>query len=289
MHPVLQTAASLVVVSALPLLVAALLPRDPRRLHRIVAGLVSFAIGALLGGAFLHLIPEAYALARDERAVALAVLGGFLGFFLLERFIWHHGHAAPQRERRSLPPLAAINVVGDAVHNFMDGMAIAASFQAGTAVGLATSVAVVLHEVPQELGDYGVLLHSGLSVRRAVRYNLASATTAFLGGALVLVAGAAAGGTTTALLLPITAGSFIYIAARLRPPPRAAARPLAPRDARPARAHPPRHRGDATPRSRRLTTRVRRGAPAAVAWDGGTPDAVRPVFLWPRAVGARMV
>lgn len=205
-------AASILVVSAIPLVVVALLPREQRRLQRMLAYLVSFAVGALLGSALLHLIPEAQRRIGTGPRTGLAVLAGFLGFFLLERFLWHHGHSAPQRERLPFPPLAALNVLGDAAHNFMDGMAIAASYLAAPALGVSTTIAVVLHEVPQELGDYGVLLFAGLPVRRAVRYNLASAAFAFAGGALVLAAGPAIGATAD-YLLPVTAGSFLYIAA----------------------------------------------------------------------------
>lgn len=212
MRATLYVAASLLVVSAIPLVVVAFLPRDQRRVRTAVSYLVSFAIGALLGSAFLHLIPESYEQSGNRYVTALAVLGGFLGFFVLERFLWHHGHAAPQRSRAPLPPLAALNLLGDAVHNLMDGMAIAASYMADPAVGLTTTIAVVLHEVPQELGDYGVLLFSGLSVRRAVLYNLGTAAVAFLGAAVVLGAGEHLGDAAS-FLLPVTAGSFLYIAA----------------------------------------------------------------------------
>jgi zinc and cadmium transporter len=105
-----------------------------------------------------------------------------------------------------------LSVTGDAVHNLIDGMVIAASFQVDAATGIATTTAVVLHEVPQEIGDYGVLLFGGLERRRAVMVNLISATTAILGALVVLLVGAGAGGVARALI-PVAAGGFLYIAA----------------------------------------------------------------------------
>lgn len=212
MGPLWKVLASVTVVSAIPLLVVWVLPRDEQRLRRTVSYLVSFAIGALLGGALLHLVPESYERLGTGTGTGVAVLAGFLAFFLLERFLWLHGHTAPQPSARRIPPLALLNVIGDGAHNFMDGAAIAASWIASPALGLSTTLAVILHEVPQELGDYGVLLHSGLPVRRAVLYNLGSALVAYAGAAVVFGAERFAG-SLVGIMLPLAAGNFLYIAA----------------------------------------------------------------------------
>lgn len=208
--------ASVAAVSLVSLVGVATLSLDAARLRRLAVVLVSFAAGALLGDAFIHLVPEAFARCGPGLRPSLLVLAGMLLFFVVEKLLRHahgplylhaHGGATPR------PELAAINVVGDAVHNFLDGALIAASWLASPTLGLSTTVAVLLHELPQELGDFGVLVHSGLGVRRAVWLNLASACVAFLGAGLTLVAGSGAARAVTEPLVPIAAGGFVYIAA----------------------------------------------------------------------------
>jgi zinc and cadmium transporter len=198
------------IVSAIPLAIAILLPREETTLTRLVRRLVAFAIGALLGAAFLHLIPDAFSGPSRDRAGALLLIG-FFAFFAIERFIWRHIHE-PQHRQAFLPPLAAINLIGDALHNVLDGMAIGAAFLAGPSLGIATATAVVLHEVPQEVGDFGVLLHAGLTRQRALLWNVISALAAFAGVLLVLLVGGRVAGFAAALI-PVAAGGFIYIAA----------------------------------------------------------------------------
>ena len=154
------------------------------RARRLAALLVSFAVGALLGDAFIHLIPQAFEQDAVTLRPSLLILGGMLLFFVVEKLLRHehgllHKHHHPEASTR--PELAAINVLGDAIHNFLDGVLIAASYLVSPALGLATTVAVLFHEIPQELGDFGILVHSGLSVRRAVLFNLVSASVAILG------------------------------------------------------------------------------------------------------------
>jgi zinc and cadmium transporter len=179
----------------------------------LVRVLVGFAVGALLGAAFLHILPESLETSSNSRLIGGLALLGFFSFLELERHLWqHHHHRASRADQRQLPPLAALNILGDAVHNAIDGMAIAAAFLTSPSVGMATSVAVALHEVPQEIGDYGVLLHAGLSRQRAIGWNLLSALAAFIGGVLVLLVGAYVADLSRTLL-PFAAGGFIYIAA----------------------------------------------------------------------------
>jgi zinc and cadmium transporter len=206
----LYTLASVGLVSAIPLAVIFTLPRDLPRLRRIVPLLVSFAVGGMLGGAFLHLIPEAVARLGAGMGMSLYLLLGFVGFFVLEKWLGAHRHEPAEDERAA--PMATLNLVGDGVHNFIDGMVIAAAFSADNTLGLATTLAVILHELPQEIGDFGILLYSGLPYRRAVRLNLLSGLSALAGAVLTLVIGARIAGFAQ-VLLPFAAGNFIYIAA----------------------------------------------------------------------------
>lgn len=180
-------------------------------LRKIVPVLVSFAVGALLGDALFHLIPE---LAQDGGVtVGLSwVMAASIAFlFVLEKFIHvHHRLTAPERQRH-VNPLVLTNLLGDGVHNFVDGAIIAGSFLVSPSLGVATTIAVALHEIPQEMGDLGVLVHSGLSPRRALVYNVASALTAVLGAAIALLIEGAVDGAERPLLA-ISAGAFIYIA-----------------------------------------------------------------------------
>jgi zinc and cadmium transporter len=210
--PVVGTLVSVLIVSAVPLFVAVALPRGEAELRKIVGRLIGFASGAMLGAAFLHMLPESFA---DERVAGIApalVLTGFFGFFILERTLWAHQHDVAGSARHGLPALAMLNVLGDAAHNAVDGMAIAAAYLTGPALGFTTALAVLLHEVPQEVGDYGILLHAGLSRRRAILWNLASALSAVAGAAMVLIVGQRLD-DLAAVIVPFAAGGFIYIAA----------------------------------------------------------------------------
>lgn len=179
-------------------------------LQRVLLFLVSFAVGGLFGDAFIHLLPEAFEAMPSRLSASLASLAGVLLFFALEKFVrWRHCHAAPCEGHRH--PFVVMNLIGDTVHNLIDGMLIAASFLASSSLGVATTIAVVLHEIPQEIGDFGVFLHGGCSVRRALAYNFLSALAAVVGAVLVLAAGPHIQGLST-VLIPITAGGFIYVA-----------------------------------------------------------------------------
>ncbi|MGH2695120.1 MAG: ZIP family metal transporter, partial [Actinomycetota bacterium] len=155
------TLGALVVISAISLIGVIVLALNPETLRRGLLVMISFAAGALLGDAFIHLLPE---IAESERGLdltaSLSLLGGVVVFFVLEKLLhWHHAHI-PHEE--VLHPLAVNNLIGDSLHNFVDGAIVAASFAASTQLGVATSIAVALHEIPQELGDFGILVHSGL-------------------------------------------------------------------------------------------------------------------------------
>lgn len=178
-------------------------------LDRFLVLMISFAAGALLGDAFLHVIPE---IAESERGfdafASYSLLGGLVAFFLLEKVLhWHHAHL-PTRE--VVHPVAVSNLVGDGLHNFLDGAIIAGAFIAGPEIGVATAIAVALHEIPQELGDFSILVHSGLNPKKALLLNLLTGLLA-VGGAIAALT-IARGMDLERLLLPFAAGAFIYIA-----------------------------------------------------------------------------
>lgn len=177
-------------------------------LRRIVRPLVAFAAGSLLGGAFFHMLPAATAGAEDPAPVFLWAMVGFGVFFALEQFLhWHHCHRASADCKQ---PLTYLILLGDGLHNFLGGLGVAGVFLIDVRLGIAAWLAAVAHEVPQELGDFGVLVHGGWSRGRALLLNFASALT-FLVGALL--AWAASARIDVAFLVPFAAGNFVYIAA----------------------------------------------------------------------------
>ncbi|MHB8353272.1 MAG: ZIP family metal transporter [Burkholderiales bacterium] len=153
--------------------------------------LVSYAIGALLGAVFLEILPHAFALTASPEAVSATVLAGILGFFMLEKLVlWRHVHIhdLDDHSHEGHGRTGAMVVVGDSVHNFVDGIIIAAAFVTDTQLGIVTSMAIIAHEIPQEAGDVLVLLHSGLSRGRALAFNLFSSLATLVGGVMAYVA-----------------------------------------------------------------------------------------------------
>lgn len=183
-----------------------------RRMQRVLGYFVSFSVGALLGDVFLHLLPEVVEEAGFGTDVSIWILGGIVATFILEKWVHaHHSHQDNCDEQHA-NPLGIMTLTGDGLHNMIDGMIIAASFAISVPVGLATTMAVILHEIPQEIGNFGVLIHSGYTRARALVYNLLSALTAFFGVALFVVLSDRA--ENWALILSAAAaGNFIYIAA----------------------------------------------------------------------------
>ncbi len=200
---------SVIVVSLISLIgILALLLRSD--IKKITFLLVSFAVGGLFGDAFIHLLPESFEDIESTLAISLLVLAGLFIFFVMEKFLrWRHSHATESESH--IHPVVTMNLVGDAVHNLIDGMVIGASYMVNIPLGLTTTLAIVLHEIPQEMGDFGILLHGGFSVKKALVFNFLSALTAIIGVVLSLVIGPHVQGYTVALI-PITAGGFIYIA-----------------------------------------------------------------------------
>lgn len=178
--------------------------------QRVLILLVSFSAGSLIGGAFFHLLPEAIESATDPLTAMIYVLLGFGVFFFLERVLrWHHchdEHADPQHH------LGYLSLFADGLHNFIDGMIIAAGFMAGPVVGVPVAISIALHEIPQEISDFGVLLYSGFSKGRALWYNFISALFSVV-GALVVLMIAAVTATVMPIALALAAGGFLYIGA----------------------------------------------------------------------------
>jgi zinc and cadmium transporter len=184
-----------------------------RILNKILLFLVAFSAGALVGGAFLHLLPESLVSAgADEQKIIrifLFFITGFCLFFIMEEFIkWHHHHST---EHQHIQPFSYLILFSDALHNFIDGLVIAGSFLAGAGTGFLTSLAVVLHEIPQEIGDFAVLIYGGMKKKKALFFNFISATFAILGGIIGFFVFRYL--DSNSFLLSFTAGSFTYIAA----------------------------------------------------------------------------
>lgn len=218
MTAVVGSLVSVLVVSLISFVGLLTLSLNATRIRRLATLFVSFAVGALLGDAFIHVLPEAFEQSEGHTLTpSIMILVGILIFFIAEKLLrhrhgvlhtQHHGEEPPAR-----PDLAAINIFGDVLHNVIDGVLIGASYLADPTLGISTTVAVALHEIPQELGDFGVLVHSGMTPRKAVLYNLAASGGAVVGTIVVLLIGRIAEDIVASVLLPITAGGFVYIAA----------------------------------------------------------------------------
>ena len=177
-------------------------------LRKITVPLVALSAGSLFGGAMLHLIPESIEEIGNVRAVMIAVILGFILFLVFEQFIhWHHCHRMPSEH---VQPVTYMILFSDGLHNLMDGLAIGAAFLVNPSLGLATTLAVAAHEIPQELGDFGVLIHVGWNILKALYFNFLSGIPTILGGVIVWIIG---DGVEVKFLLPFAAGNFIYIAA----------------------------------------------------------------------------
>jgi zinc and cadmium transporter len=177
-------------------------------LNKILLILIGLSAGALMGGAFLHLLPEAVEKSTGLD-VYLFVLIGFILFFLIEKVLhWRHCH----KGECDVHTFQYMNLVGDSIHNFIDGMIMAASFVVSVPLGITTTIAISTHEIPQEIGDFGVLLYGGFSKRRAITLNFVVALTAVLGGIVGYFVSNLIENIVL-FILPFAAGGFIYIAA----------------------------------------------------------------------------
>ncbi|MBU3958952.1 MAG: ZIP family metal transporter [Candidatus Omnitrophica bacterium] len=177
-------------------------------LDKILIVLIGFAAGGLIGGAFLHLIPEALERSRDNIIFIYLILG-FVFFFILEKyFYWRHCH----KGICDIHAFTYLNLFGDGIHNFSDGLIIGASFIVNVHFGIVTTLVIIFHEIPQEIGDFGVLIYGGFSKFKALVFNFISALTCVVGTVIGYFLSTNIG-TFSVFLLPFTAGGFIYIAA----------------------------------------------------------------------------
>lgn len=177
-------------------------------LNKILLILIGLSAGTLMGGAFLHLLPEAVEI-RSELDIYLLVLVGFILFFLIEKVLhWRHCH----KEQCDIHTFHYMNLVGDSIHNFIDGLIMAASFVVSIPLGITTTIAIATHEIPQEIGDFGVLIYGGFSKKKAILLNFVVALTAVIGGIIGFFISSLVEDIVV-YILPFAAGGFIYIAA----------------------------------------------------------------------------
>ena len=206
----LYTLVSVVIVSLLSMVGLLIISVREEDLARMLSMLVSFSVGGLFGDTFVHLIPEAAEGGSFGVDVSLWILVGIMVSFVVERFLqWRHCHIPTSEEHPH--SFAYMNLFGDAVHNFIDGLIIGGSYLANMQLGIATTLAVVFHEIPQEIGDFAVLIYGGFSKSRALFLNFSTALVAILGAIVALSLGSLLEGFVP-FLVPFAAGSFIYIA-----------------------------------------------------------------------------
>ena len=199
-----------IVVSLISLIGILFLLVNEKTLNNILFILIGFATGGLLGGAFFHLLPEALEKSSNPTLTFLYVILGFIIFFILERYIhWRHCH---KEGKCDVHVVSYLSLMGDGIHNLIDGMIIATSFHVNISFGLITTLAIILHEIPQEIGDFGVLVYGGFSKLKALFYNFLSALTAIIGVFIGYFLTTSIENFSS-VLLPIAAGGFIYIAA----------------------------------------------------------------------------
>ena len=202
---------SVVAVSVISLVGAVLLPLNEKRLKTFLIYFLSFSAGALLGDVFIHLLPEVVEVEGFTQSVSVNILIGILATFVIEKIIhWkhHQSHSGHMHKH----PVTTMTLFGDGVHNFIDGLVIGASYFVSIPAGIATTFAVILHEIPQEMGNFGVLIHGGYTRSRALWFNFLSSLTAVAGTITVLALGSTSSSTIMALT-SFAAGNFIYIAA----------------------------------------------------------------------------
>ncbi|GIU69373.1 MAG: hypothetical protein KatS3mg002_0609 [Candidatus Woesearchaeota archaeon] len=202
---------STVIVSIISLIGVLLLFLKDSKLKNTITYLISFAIGVFLGDIFVHILPEAFT-EFDNTKTAVYILFGIVFSFILEKAIhWKHRHIHKQDHSHKKHPhtYAIMNLYGDAFHNFIDGIIIATSYAISIPVGIATTIAIILHEIPQEIGDFGILLAGGFSKTKAILFNLLVSLTALIGTIIGFILIETKG--MLSFLLPFSAGTLLYI------------------------------------------------------------------------------
>lgn len=201
---------SVIIVSLVSFVGVSFLAFGEEKVKKYVEMFIGLAVGALIGDAFIHLIPEALENFSNKTFASILIIVGIIISLIIEKFIhWHH-HDDDIKERH-IQPAGKLVLWSDGFHNLTDGVIIGVSFLISAPIGIATTLAVILHEIPQEIGDFAVLIHSGYTAKRALFLNFLSALTAVIGVILALIFGGMAK-TFTLWVVPIAAGGFIYIA-----------------------------------------------------------------------------
>lgn len=210
MFAALLSLISVILVSLISLVGILSLLFNDKRLAKILLYLVSFSAGSLFGDAFIHLIPEAIEGNGSGTLVSVLIIFGLLSSFAVERFLqWRHCHIPTSTDHPH--SFAYMNLFGDAVHNLIDGLIIGGSYIVSIPIGVATTLAVIFHEIPQEIGDFCVLIYGGFSKRKALWLNFLTALTAITGALVAIILSSVLEGFIP-LLIPFAAGNFIYIA-----------------------------------------------------------------------------
>ena len=200
---------SVLIISLTSLMGVVALAINKEKLKEILIYFISFSAGALIGDAFFHIIPEVAGNGLSFMSSSI-IIAGILCSFLMEKAIkWRHCHLPITKNH--VHSFAYMNIIGDSVHNLIDGLIIGASFLISPTIGFASSVAILFHEIPQEIGDFGVLIHGGFKVKKALLYNFLTALFAVVGAIISLAIGGFTEGLTS-FLMPFAAGNFIYIA-----------------------------------------------------------------------------
>ena len=201
---------SVFLVSVVSLVGVTTLGLSGKHLDKLLLFLVSLSVGALLGDAMIHLLPDLFKQSGFALKESLYLLSGIMVFFIMEKIIhWQHCHLPPGKGH--VHSLAKMNLIGDGLHNFIDGLIIGGTYLASIPLGIATTIAVIVHEIPQEISDFGVLLYGGFTIRRAVIFNFLTALTAILGTVVALLIDGKINGFIP-FIIAFTAGGFIYIA-----------------------------------------------------------------------------
>lgn len=201
---------SVIIISLISLIGIFFIFIKKKTLNKLILFLVAVSVGSLLGGAFLHLLPEIISQTGFTLTVAFLVLGGIILFFVIENFIrWRHCH--DQNCEVHKHHLGPMNLIGDGMHNLIDGLIISASYFASMPLGIATTLAVIIHEIPQEIGDFGVLLYSGYTKKKALLFNFLSALVALV-GAIIGIIFSEKSAIFSYIVMPIAVGGFLYIA-----------------------------------------------------------------------------
>ncbi len=202
---------STLIVSLISLLGIFLLSIKSYRINKILVLLMSFSVGAMMGNAFFHLLPESYHHLQPSHLTAWLAIGGYFVFFVMEKVVHSHSNGENEHKNNKVKSFGYLSLYADSLHNFTDGILIGAAWMINTEVGMATTIAVILHEIPQEIGDFGVLLKAGFSKGKALLYNFITASTALLGTLITLLVGEKVTHFSE-FIIPIAAGGFIYLA-----------------------------------------------------------------------------